>query len=177
MNALGWLFLVLMLIITGFAVSFAWFCSSELLRVQRLHARHGAPARGTARHDATREPRTALLGAETTARPDENASVHLWGPPVDVYQQMQLKLKEHGIGPGACPWAPPEQPAVVRQTMIRDLTGPMPACTDEETREMYHREPDVTESVTAWRPGDVTYGQAPQGSVEEAERQDAGLLT
>jgi hypothetical protein len=39
------------------------------------------------------------------------------------------------------------------------------------------RQPDVTESVSAWRPDAApVYGQAPQDRVEEAERQDAGLL-
>jgi hypothetical protein len=39
------------------------------------------------------------------------------------------------------------------------------------------RQPGVTESVSAWRPDAApVYGQAPQDRVEEAERQDAGLL-
>jgi len=86
------------------------------------------------------------------------------------------------------PWQTAEMPAIrvpkvqlaldpgdgVDEPMLSRPYVPVP--TDEETRHLYyaHREPDVTESVSAWR--EPAYGVQPVADVLEAERQDAGYL-
>lgn len=75
-------------------------------------------------------------------------------------------------------WRNPALAALSAPEGVAAVLGVLTGQAEQEMRRDYFdgMQPAVTESVTAWRPGDVTYQQVPQDRVEEAGRQDAGTV-
>ena len=176
MSALGWLLVGVMAVAASVSLCFAWYCASELDRVQRLHAHHVLPRPGYEpgplalffrRLRWQRKPSATALYAccvhcqdGSPCEPRDSHKEPCWDCDGDAVPAAQIEAQEHAdamhelAGPpspeGEHPY-PPHVPAwqpVEREHAEGDpFTGSQPILTDEVYEQMRAERPPTIEQL------------------------------